>query len=141
MLHKSPAFADPTFLFLPIIAFVSRKIKERVESTGKILRPSLRGFIQSFQRKRLTNGESYSIIPKLSGDGKKRATHMEKSRSWPSAHDWKSCIPQKGIEGSNPSFSAKRKNLTHRVGFFLLAARRHLNNQMPRSGGAWLDVG
>ena len=24
----------------------------------------------------------------------------------PSAHDWKSCIPQKGIEGSNPSFSA-----------------------------------
>ena len=31
---------------------------------------------------------------------------MEKSRSWPSAHDWKSCIPQKGIEGSNPSFSA-----------------------------------
>ena len=34
---------------------------------------------------------------------------MEKSRSWPSAHDWKSCIPQKGIEGSNPSFSAKNK--------------------------------
>ena len=34
---------------------------------------------------------------------------MEKSRSWPSAHDWKSCIPQKGIEGSNPSFSAKKK--------------------------------
>ena len=33
--------------------------------------------------------------------------HLEKSRSWPSAHDWKSCIPQKGIEGSNPSFSAK----------------------------------
>ena len=35
---------------------------------------------------------------------------MEKSRSWPSAHDWKSCIPQKGIEGSNPSFSAKRND-------------------------------
>ena len=33
---------------------------------------------------------------------------MEKSRSWPSAHDWKSCIPQKGIEGSNPSFSAMK---------------------------------
>ncbi len=31
---------------------------------------------------------------------------MEKSRSWPSAHDWKSCKPQKGFEGSNPSFSA-----------------------------------
>ena len=36
--------------------------------------------------------------------------HLEKSRSWPSAHDWKSCIPQKGIEGSNPSFSAKKKS-------------------------------
>ena len=36
--------------------------------------------------------------------------NMEKSRSWPSAHDWKSCIPQKGIEGSNPSFSAIMKN-------------------------------
>ena len=35
--------------------------------------------------------------------------HLEKSRSWPSAHDWKSCIPQKGIEGSNPSFSANKK--------------------------------
>ena len=38
---------------------------------------------------------------------------MEKSRSWPSAHDWKSCIPQKGIEGSNPSFSAIKKKLIH----------------------------
>ena len=39
--------------------------------------------------------------------GENRA--MEKSRSWPSAHEWKSCIPQKGIEGSNPSFSAKER--------------------------------
>ena len=38
------------------------------------------------------------------------AACMEKSRSWPSAHDWKSCIPQKGIEGSNPSFSAKKES-------------------------------
>ena len=37
--------------------------------------------------------------------------NMEKSRSWPSAHDWKSCIPQKGIEGSNPSFSAITKDI------------------------------
>ena len=43
---------------------------------------------------------------------------MEKSRSWPSAHDWKSCIPQKGIEGSNPSFSAKKK--THPFGWVFL---------------------
>ena len=44
--------------------------------------------------------------------GENRA--MEKSRSWPSAHDWKSCIPQKGIEGSNPSFSATKE----KPGFF-----------------------
>ncbi len=25
---------------------------------------------------------------------------------WSSAHDWKSCRPHKGLEGSNPSFSA-----------------------------------
>ena len=42
------------------------------------------------------------------GDESQHRSQMEKSRSWPSAHDWKSCIPQKGIEGSNPSFSAKR---------------------------------
>ena len=44
---------------------------------------------------------------------------MEKSRSWPSAHDWKSCIPQKGIEGSNPSFSAIKESPHFRVGFLL----------------------
>ena len=53
--------------------------------------------------------------------GENRA--MEKSRSWPSAHDWKSCIPQKGIEGSNPSFSAIKRN--HPVGWFLF---------MPKEG-------
>ena len=31
---------------------------------------------------------------------------MEKSPSWSRAHDWKSCRPLKGLEGSNPSFSA-----------------------------------
>ena len=33
-------------------------------------------------------------------------TAMEKSPSWSRAHDWKSCRPLKGLEGSNPSFSA-----------------------------------
>ncbi len=51
----------------------------------------------------LTNGCKWGNIHKLVAI----ATDMEKSRSWPSAHDWKSCIPQKGIEGSNPSFSAR----------------------------------
>ena len=36
---------------------------------------------------------------------------MEKSPSWSRAHDWKSCRPLKGLEGSNPSFSAKGKAL------------------------------
>ncbi len=31
------------------------------------------------------------------------------SRSWSSAHDWKSCIPQKGIESSNLSISARTR--------------------------------
>ena len=26
---------------------------------------------------------------------------------WSKAHAWRACIPQKGIEGSNPSLSAK----------------------------------
>ena len=36
---------------------------------------------------------------------------MEKSRSWSSAHDWKSCNRQKRFESSNLSFSAKTKSL------------------------------
>ena len=52
----------------------------------------------------------------------KSVKFMEKSRSWSSAHDWKSCNRQKRFEGSNPSFSAKgksRRDLCVR-GFFLL---------------------
>ena len=50
----------------------------------------------------MTNERKCGIISGLDNEPQL----MEKSRSWPSAHDWKSCIPQKGIEGSNPSFSA-----------------------------------
>ena len=32
--------------------------------------------------------------------------HMEQYRSGHNGHDWKSCVPQKGTEGSNPSCSA-----------------------------------
>ena len=45
---------------------------------------------------------------------------MEKSRSWSSAHDWKSCRRQKRLEGSNPSFSAKCKRTPKRVFFLYL---------------------
>ena len=47
---------------------------------------------------------------------------MEKSRSWSSAHDWKSCNRQKRFEGSNPSFSAKQKSTPLGV-FFCLPAK------------------
>ena len=37
---------------------------------------------------------------------------MERWLSWSKAHDWKSCIPYKGIKGSNPFLSAKNKTAT-----------------------------
>ena len=48
----------------------------------------------------------------------KRAAHMEQYRSGHNGHDWKSCVPQKGTEGSNPSCSA-RKNPILTDGVFL----------------------
>ena len=35
---------------------------------------------------------------------------MEQYRSGHNGHDWKSCVPQKGTEGSNPSCSAIKLN-------------------------------
>ena len=75
------------------------------------------------------------IISKLALTGStKRVTQMEKSRSWPSAHDWKSCIPQKGIEGSNPSFSAKPKTpgVSKGFGFFFALFSPLVNALMHR---------
>ena len=45
---------------------------------------------------------------------------MEKSPSWSRAHDWKSCRPLKGLEGSNPSFSAIKNPVIAMVTGFLL---------------------
>ena len=39
----------------------------------------------------------------------KSAAPMEQYRSGHNGHDWKSCVPQKGTEGSNPSCSARIK--------------------------------
>ena len=47
---------------------------------------------------------------------------MEKSPSWSRAHDWKSCRPLKGLEGSNPSFSA-RDNHIFGCGYFFCDVR------------------
>ena len=43
---------------------------------------------------------------------------MERWLSWSKAHDWKSCVPYKGTEGSNPSLSAKRNNPEEGCSFF-----------------------
>ena len=71
-----------------------------------------------FEKKRkigIDFSESFAIIITLSLEGGKQlhqrkstGTAMEKSPSWSRAHDWKSCRPLKGLEGSNPSFSAKK---------------------------------
>ena len=47
---------------------------------------------------------------------------MEKSPSWSRAHDWKSCRPLKGLEGSNPSFSAKMEQAQNACSIFLFSA-------------------
>ena len=85
----------------------------------------------------MTNERKCGIISGLDNEPQL----MEKSRSWPSAHDWKSCIPQKGIEGSNPSFSAKKNPILADGVFFLAEIRRRdLNNQMQVSGGHLLNA-
>ena len=44
---------------------------------------------------------------------------MERWLSWSKAHDWKSCVPYKGTEGSNPSLSAKKVIPHSGVTFFM----------------------
>ncbi len=68
---------------------------------------------------------------------------MEQYRSGHNGHDWKSCVPQKGTEGSNPSCSARKKNLMHlhRVLFCCGIKQRDLNNQKRTSGGHSLADG
>ena len=48
------------------------------------------------------------IIALLSVSGTEYCV-VEKSPSWSRAHDWKSCRLLKGLEGSNPSFSARKQ--------------------------------
>ena len=68
---------------------------------------------------------------------------MEKSRSWPSAHDWKSCIPQKGIEGSNPSFSAIKQIPIHTDGdlFYIVEVGGFERPLRKHAGGMFLGRG
>ncbi len=43
---------------------------------------------------------------------------MEQYRSGHNGHDWKSCVPQKGTEGSNPSCSARKTARQSLGGFY-----------------------
>ena len=56
---------------------------------------------KGFNRKLTTAPKDYKIIEHFISTRRSRL-------AWSRAHDWKSCKPQKGFEGSNPSFSAKR---------------------------------
>ena len=48
---------------------------------------------------------------------------------WSKAHDWKSCIPPKGIQGSNPCLSANNKK--HPCGVFLLIKFYLFSSKLP----------
>ena len=61
-------------------------------------------------------------------------THLERWPSWSKAHDWKSCIPHKGIEGSNPSLSAKSKKAPLGCFFVLLIRERGIRRERPAIG-------
>ena len=69
---------------------------------------------------------------------------MEKSPSWSRAHDWKSCRPLKGLEGSNPSFSATSEQaslslaLTYFISQSALAPLRLLSKSRLLSGRRWM---
>ena len=53
---------------------------------------------------------------------------MERCLSWSKAHDWKSCVPYKGTEGSNPSLSAKKTESVWILSFFVF---KKYNNKSP----------
>lgn len=44
---------------------------------------------------------------------------------WSKAHDWKSCIPLKGIQGSNPCLSAILIKKTLHDSVFFRIRRKH----------------
>ena len=62
-------------------------------------------YVKNLQRKEL-----YRIINERRKSAARKTpkkTIEERCPRWPKEHDWKSCIPPKGIVGSNPTLSAK----------------------------------
>ena len=63
---------------------------------------------------------------------------------WPKAHDWKSCIPLKGIEGANPSLSANNKKARLLTGFFVILTDKGFELEKEgstRTRGGWKYAG
>ena len=65
---------------------------------------------------------------------------VERCPSWPKEHDWKSCIRQKRIWGSNPHLSARNCRADLRVGVFALRGRCCLIAPPPHSDSAVFHV-
>ena len=78
-----------------------------------------RKILLDFAARRLYNAKADKFISALVGQ------HTEMSRSWSSAHDWKSCRGQKLLESSNLSISANPFPwFCYRIkGIFLFIAR------------------
>ena len=56
---------------------------------------------------------------------------MERWLSWSKAHDWKSCVPYKGTEGSNPSLSAKKRVFTFVETLFVYESEDQMKFNLP----------
>ena len=64
--------------------------------------------------------------------------HVEMSRSWSSAHDWKSCKGQKLFESSNLSISAKNKSHPIRVVFCFYMVEGEIRIMSEHAGGMFI---
>ena len=71
----------------------------------------------------------------------KSTAHMEQYRSGHNGHDWKSCVPQKGTEGSNPSCSARINPPSNRMGVYFIQNLQGFENRIQQSGGLLFDAG
>ncbi len=65
--------------------------------------------------------------------------YVEMSRSWSSAHDWKSCRGQKLLESSNLSISAMKNTLPPSGGGVFFIKHGEIRMWIEGPGGAFID--
>ena len=95
-----------------------RTLKSPCESVGFFILKNSRDFPLTFTGEIAYNTQADIFT------GKMVRAAMEKSRSWSSAHDWKSCNGHKPFESSNLSFSAMKETsfvYQDRRGFFVVS--------------------